>query len=351
MFGLTRDFIQQDGISMQLGTAEGLSAAQLNMVQARMLANTVIPHHLRLVLREIDLQITLEYAVSRRKMLSHLLKSERLSMGELFSLLLQVVRGMEEGRLYMLRAEQYALHEDYIFIEGPLSSGRVFLTYIPLQSAEQPSLSTGDAVKSLVMVLMASVTELSGNGLQRLLQYCGSMEFTPAGLKSLLAELLAEDSPEGSPEGRLLDSTEVVAPPIPYTVPRQSWARPQEAAAAGNPNKEQIWASSFPKLKLTDETDLPESQAADEGEDDARPSSYRTYVALGAVLIDALLWKFLYLDSPATLWLAVCLGATAILACLCWMVWSGRILSGTIQDEDEIRGALKRKPQRRRSVL
>lgn len=67
MFGLERDFVQQDGITMLLGKPEGLAAGELNMVQARMLMNTGIPHHLRLLLREIDLQVTLEYTVSRRK--------------------------------------------------------------------------------------------------------------------------------------------------------------------------------------------------------------------------------------------------------------------------------------------
>ncbi|MEK5448177.1 DUF6382 domain-containing protein [Paenibacillus sp. FSL R7-0331] len=357
MFGLTRDFIQQDGISMQLGSAKGLTAAELNMVQARMLMNTVIPHHLRLLLKEIDLKITLEYAVSRRKMLSHLLKSERLSMGELFGLLLQIARGMEEGRLYMLRAEQYALHADYIFIEGPLGSGKVFLTYIPLQPAE-PLVSTGEAVKSLVMVLMASVTELSGSGLQRLLQYCGSMEFSPAGLKSLLAELLADDGlvdrlsagteaassnmPAGTghavsgelPVRRMQEQQSGVPQAVmpgeasaPSALRRHSLTRPQEQAAGSSQGKEQAWGGPLPRLRLTDESELSEYEDVDEA-DNVILSPYRTYAALGAVLADALLWKFLYLDKPSTLWLSVCLAATAILAFICWMVWSGRIMTG-----------------------
>lgn len=178
MFGLERDFVQQDGITMLLGKPEGLAAGELNMVQARMLMNTGIPHHLRLLLREIDLQVTLEYTVSRRKMLGALLKSERLSMLEFFGLLLQIAAGMEEGRLYMLRAEQYALHEDYIFIEGPLNSGKVFLTYLPLQHTES-AVSPGKSLRSLIMVFMAAIHELSGDGMQRLLQYCGEEAFQP----------------------------------------------------------------------------------------------------------------------------------------------------------------------------
>ncbi|MDF9842018.1 MULTISPECIES: DUF6382 domain-containing protein [unclassified Paenibacillus] len=367
MFGLNRDFIQQDGISMQLGTAEGLSLAELNMVQAKMLMNTAIPHHLRLLLREIDLKVTLEYAVSRRKMLSHLLKSEKMSMAELFGLLLQIARGMEEGRQYMLRAEQYALHKDYIFIEGPLGSGKVFLTYIPLQPTGAP-ISSGEAVKSLIMVLVASVTELSGSGVQRLLQYCGSGDFSPSGLKGLLAELLAEDHSAG----KLAGSTEAVSLKVPpdggtavsgempvrlregpqayvpagFTAApaatgisvkqRQLSARSEETASDSNHAKELRWGNGLPKLRLSEEVGADDLE--DSGEPAvAVPSSYRTYTVLGAVLADALLWKFLYLDRPMTMWLAVCIAATVIFAAVSWMVWSGRIMAVLDPVSDESR--------------
>lgn len=69
LFGLTRDFMQQDGIYMILGEPEGIPEEKLNLIQARMLMNTDIPHHLRLLLREIDMKVTMEYAVLRKKCL------------------------------------------------------------------------------------------------------------------------------------------------------------------------------------------------------------------------------------------------------------------------------------------
>jgi hypothetical protein len=332
LYGLERDFVQQAGITMLLGKPEGLTAGEINMVQARMLMNTGIPHHLRLLLREIDLQVTLEYTVSRRKMLGTLLKSERLSMMEFFGLLLQIAAGMEEGRLYMLRAEQYALHEDYIFIEGPLSSGRLFLTYLPLQYTE-PAVSPGESLKSLIMVFMAAIHELSGDGMQRLLQYCGEDAFSPAGLKELLAELLTggdvhkvhPEEPKSAFQGRAAfawdQGDKDAMPPVNGQVPDQL-----------------PWISGMPRLKRKEEVtgeqllpDVPERtlQAVDGA------SSYRTYIVLAAVLCDALLWKFLYLNNPLTLWLAVCAAATLGLAVVCWMVWSGRIAWGE-PEEDEL---------------
>ncbi|WP_249897112.1 DUF6382 domain-containing protein [Paenibacillus sp. PK3_47] len=348
VFGLSRDFIQQDGISMLLGKPDGLPAEELNMVQARMLMNSGIPYHVRLLLREIDLDVTLEYAVSRRRMLSHLLKSERLTMNDFFGLLLQIVQGMEEGRLYMLRPERYALHEDYIFVEGPLSSCKVYLTYIPLDSVPSES-AAGANMRFLIMVLMASVTELSGNGIQRLLQYCGKEDFTPGGLKELLSELLTGGDgirrSMGSGDSRMAAPLIQAAPPgtgttvqdqdSPRLVPGPQ-APPREPLHREILQNEIPWTRSYPKLRLRDEEAQKEqSSTADADEADSPSSAYRTYVMLGGVLADALLWKFLYLDRPTTLWLAVCAAVTLILAVLCLLIWTGKITTGRDGEEEE----------------
>lgn len=355
LYGLTRDFMQQDGIYMMLGEPEGMPVGKLNMVQARMLMNTEIPHHLRLLLREIDLKVTMEYAVLRKKMLSHLLKSEKLSMTSFFGLLLQIAQGMEDGRLYMLRADQYALHEDYIFIEGSLQSGKVYLTYIPVQGNELAS-RLGDSLKSLIMVLMASITELTGSGVQRVLQYCGEEEFTPVGLKSLLSELLTEGD---SSRGQFSSNEEMAS-----TSPKMAEARveeperriqervrelfvnevaaPQKKMSERNEEKglhtqqnTAPWLSSYssPNLRMKEEERSLRS-TDDNKLTNSQPSSSRTYVILGCLLGDALLWKFLYLNNPKPLWLAVCGLATIALATLSWMVWSERIRFGSDEEKE-----------------
>ncbi|WNS41030.1 DUF6382 domain-containing protein [Paenibacillus sp. MMS20-IR301] len=363
MFGLERDFVQQDGITMLLGKPGGLAAEELNMVQARMLINTGIPHHLRLLLREIDLQVTLEYAVSRRKMLGALLKSERLSMKNFFGLMLQIAAGMEEGRLYMLRTEQYALHEDYIFIEGPLSSGKVFLTYLPLQNTE-PAVRPGESLKSLIMVFMAAIHELSGDGMRRLLQYCGEEAFSPGGLKELLAELLTgaenhrpyTEAPEHTPlkryagaavppaEGKvqeplppLIHIPETTAAGMPGRLPFVWDSRVKEPEAAAEAPEQMAWLSGTPLLKRKEAAAAGQPAGVPPGSTQQhtdQPSPYRTYIILGAVLCDALLWKFLYLNNPQTLWLAVSAAATLGLGLLCWMIWSGRLSSGESEEEE-----------------
>lgn len=332
LFGLTRDFMQQDGIYMMLSEPEGLPVSKLNMVQARMLMNTDIPHHLRLLLREIDMKITLEYAVSRKKMLSHLLKSEKLSLTSFFGLLLQIARGIEDGRLYMLRVEQYALHEDYIFIEGSLQSGKVYLTYVPVQGND-PIYRPGDSFRSLIMGLMASITELTGGGVQRLLRYCGEEEFTPAGLKDLLSALLTEGEFSKKPLSAGEDSQRIM-PLLEIEAPDKEWSRNVKARERPandilpNPTQE---TNTYPSLRMKQEV-RPTSTSEDVKSANTQSSSARTYVILGCLLGDALIWKFLYLSSPKAIWLAVCGGVTLILIVLSWMVWNEKFKRGRTED-------------------
>jgi hypothetical protein len=347
--------MQQDGVYMMLGEPEGMPTSRLNMVQARMLMNTDIPHHLRLLLREIDLKVTMEYAVLRKKMLSHLLKSEKLSMTSFFGLLLQIAQGMEDGRLYMLRADQYALHEDYIFIEGSLQNGKVYLTYLPILGNESGS-RLGESLRALMMVMMASITELAGSGVQRLLQYCSEEEFTPAGLKVLLSELLTE----GNSSRKQCISNEELAPDSPKMTDAnliESERSMQERARElyvnevavpqikiNERNDEKVlnaqqnsapWSSGYssPSLKMKEKERLVRS-TNDDKLPNSQSSSAITYLILGCILGDALLWKFLYLNSPKPLWLAVCGIATIVLGILSWRVWSGRKGLGNNEEKD-----------------
>ncbi|WP_025689031.1 DUF6382 domain-containing protein [Paenibacillus zanthoxyli] len=316
MFGLTRDFVQQDGIRMVLGGREGMPISRLNTVQSRMLSSLSIPHHLRLFLKEVDLSVTLEYSVSGKKLLSHLLKGARLSLAELYGLLLQIAEGMEAGRLHMLRPEQYALHEDYIFIEGALQSGKVYLTYVPLETIE-PAQSLGESLKGLIMTVMPSVTELNGDGVQRLLHYCGEDECTALGWKELLSALLTEDDGErnsivnAETEAAVSTSTEAVKLPVAE------------------------WRGGEQTRRWKDEDDAEPDLALDTASPPSGGnSSKKTYILLGCILLDALLWKYVYLDHPGRLPLMLCGLATVVFIAISALAWIGKIGGGKSEEEE-----------------
>lgn len=338
LFGLTCDFIQRDGICMKLDEPGGLSADKLNRVQLQMMVSSMIPNHLRLYLKELDLKISLEYALSGKKMLSHLLKSEKLDMNAFFGLLLQIAQGMEEGRLYMLEPGMYALHEDYIFIEGTLQNGKLYLTYVPLKSPTAAA-KPGERLRALIMVLMAAVTELRGDGVQRLLHYCGEEGFTSAGLKALLAELLTGNDSVKS----VLRNDEIPAQGK-TTVERFIHEKAREQATSSRvsvelpqEDKKEIagWMNTYSSLRSKENSNEVSSFSIDDSVQDNEPSSLRVYIAMGCLLVDALLWKLIYINHPSFIVLIVCTAATVVLSVLTGLVWFGFIKLRR-SEEDEV---------------
>ncbi|MBY9080954.1 FHA domain-containing protein [Paenibacillus sp. HN-1] len=357
MFGLTRDFTRHEGTRMVLGVQEEIPASRILPVPSRMLTTLDISHHLRLFIKEIDMYVTLEYHVSGKKLLSHLLKGTRLTLCGLYGLLLQIMQGVEEGRLHMLSPERYALHEDYIFVEGSLPRGKVFLTYVPLQM-EEPGRSLGDSLKGLVLVLMPHITELSGDGLQRLLHYCGEEDFSVNGCKELLSALFMESEEkgkggqhadyasalqlkaEGASVERLFREQEPVNRVRLSSRDQADAQGAPEAAVANKPASGRSlppveeWLKSWGPVGTVGKAGRNVNEATEETKEEAdeekavgdanKESPVRTYVMLGSVLLDALLWKFLYLDQPRGSGLLVCGAVSILLIAVCGLTWLGK---------------------------
>lgn len=387
MFGLTRDFVQREGTRMVLQAPEGLPSSKLNKIQVRMLMEARIPHHLPFYLSELDLEAKLEYAVSGKKMLSLLLKTEKLDMPGLYTILFQAAQAVEDGRQHMLRPEQYSLQSDYIFVEGALSTGTVFLTYLPLLEPDflQPP---GEAFKNLITQLMASASELDGGGIQRLLQYCADEDFRAAGLSRLAAELLNEtgtpfriDFADNAAKNadrrnqsvhittgmsRDLDwETGSSAPSLgsgrqgggQQRVSGQESAQqanradklymaagPGEQAAEWRENTqgaEQTPAAEWSRLfsGLPGKLDLQASKKEQvtkrqaDGSDNKTQSASanRTYLLLGSGLGAAVLWKFVYLSEPNGIRLGLSVGGTLLLG---WLNWYFRRRFAREEDAD-----------------
>ncbi|WP_146116512.1 DUF6382 domain-containing protein [Paenibacillus sp. AR247] len=196
MESLTRDFIQHDGTFMVIGPAEGYRPDELNNIELSMISASRIARFLPLRLKEMDLRVTLQYDITGKKMLSHMLRGERLSMPDYYGLLCQVAGTLEESKSYMLQPDKYVLDEDYIFVDGSLHSGTLYFTYVPLEEPFQDK-PLRIRLKELVTRLMATVQELKGNGVQRLLQFTGGEDFSVSGLKKLLLELLTAEEDDG----------------------------------------------------------------------------------------------------------------------------------------------------------
>lgn len=198
MKGLSRDFIHNDRVLMIVEKMGGVASSDLSQVQVNMIMHNDIPGHLRMQIRDIDGTITFSYDITGRKMLSHVVKSERLTLSAFYHLLLQLTHTLIDSRLYMLDEHQFLLHEDYMFMEGELEEGKIKICYVPFQ-AQSDQEKVSEQLYQLIVRLMPYVTELKGNGLQGVLQLCAGDHFRLSALNELLLELLTEHSLGGTP--------------------------------------------------------------------------------------------------------------------------------------------------------
>lgn len=347
---------------MVLGREEGMTSSELNPVQLGMIRSARIPHMLRLHVRELDNKVTLEYDISGKKMLSQALKSDRLTLTEYYGLLLQIATAMNEARHYMLQPEQYMLHEDYLFLEGDLHLGTLYLCYVPLENVRGSGTGVQLALKDLMTRLLTNVTELKGGGVQALISYCGGEAFHLAGLKRLIIELL---SCEDDTAGQTM-RTEKSGMLSKYTSVHHETGGREQAVRSSKLEAESFQAIRQSKMETdrrslirnvgdkrnakpaTGEKDqrqereesgerrsrfsafaLSSSSAPDEEEileeEEQSSSPMRTYIVLACLLAAAATWRLLYLNHPSTLMLVLSGGITLLLAAVAYLGWQGKL--------------------------
>lgn len=364
MLGLKADFMQNGGTIMVLDRAEGIQSSELNHVQLGMIRSSRIPHFLKLHMKEVDYKVTLEYDITGKKMLSQALKSERMTLTEYFGLLLQIVTALEDSKLYMLQPENYILHEDYLFIEGSLDLGTLYLTYVPVAATEASGTRLPVMLKELMTRLLASVTELKGGGIQALMSFCSEQSFNLPGLKKLVVELLAgegEDhravtqanaavpsglnqrSPYTDSQSRNMGSK----PAFAFTEPaRGRTAVPQTESDVhmdkqslirglaertnemfGKRGKSEEMNSQVDRSPLSSNPAwLPDTDDTDsEASDNSKASPVRTYILLGCLLAASGAWRLLYMNQPTALMLGLSVGITILLAAVTWLGWTGKL--------------------------
>ncbi|GAA0133394.1 hypothetical protein YSY43_02340 [Paenibacillus sp. YSY-4.3] len=305
MKGIVTDFVRNDGTYMVINAGEGLHAEQLNGVQRNMLNSVVIPHLLRLDVREIDFNVTLHYEITGKRMLSQCLKSDWLTMTEFYSFLLQIVKILDNSKEYMLSSGNYLLDEDHIFVEDPLPSGTVYLAYLPLLHMS-PDHSVAQSMLNLVNRLMTRVKDMEGSGIQKIIGLCGGELFSVAGLKDLLTSLLLEEDSNG-------EQGELYVPPTAREPGLNS--RPIQSRINILSNSASIHAGTLTEA----EEDLQEEETG------SRTEIKPAYIWLGAALLVALIWKLAYLDRPSGGGLYISTGSSLVVTIIALLITSGKL--------------------------
>lgn len=382
------DFIQSDTTYMVLRSTRRTDDDRLNRVQVRMLATSKVPHVLDLHVREVDAEAELHYNIGGKKMLSSSLKTERVTLVEYYALLLQIATALEYGMTYMLSPSGFALQEDYMFMDGPLSAGTVYLTYLPLKEAAEPA-PVRERIGRLAARWMAVVEDLRGNGVQRVLQMCEQPAFSLQAFKELLVGLLADSgrhaaenagnasaaaesvrrnrgelnpfyADRSSENGHMSDSDRRFEhdPELRERPFVSALREPEDRRAdSRNPEYEEEEESGgllkgfgrnqkkadkpakaegkARKKQSREEVSLLVAANSEDGEEEEAPANKngRLVVPLLSLLGLVVLWRFLYMDHPSKISLLICAVATPMLIAVAYLGWTGKLQFGKSKTE------------------
>ncbi|MGW9526786.1 DUF6382 domain-containing protein [Paenibacillus terrae] len=337
---------------MILNKEGGLKTDDLNSVQTGMMTGNRIPGLLELRIKEVDFQVELHYDISGQRMLSQVWKGGGVSTPDFYRILFAVVDALHRSPQYMLDMRQFIFHEDYIFISGSGSRENVSLTYVPLQGVLDES-QAGSQFKQLVIRLMTRVVRFQGDHMQRIFELCDRNEFDPRALKELLLQgmtvgadsvsVQGEDGEGRSRDTRVrmgvqgerdgLHSTDAYGKSFPYadqSLSGHSSTRGHSGRGGMYGHEDQDTLQEIQELKrinrLKPSVKPQENDEADVEIEETEPAlqKYKTYIALGCLLASAIVWRYIYLDHPDTVPLAISVVLTLVLVAVAYMSWTGK---------------------------
>ncbi|MDK8182926.1 DUF6382 domain-containing protein [Paenibacillus sp. UMB4589-SE434] len=196
-YGYHGDFVNEVTLCMKLLRDPPVKSDELDVHPIRMMRQCPVPHLLELDVREIDYNVQLIYDISGKKMLQQQLRSESIAELQYYELLLQLLGIVEECRTYLLHPNQLLLHEQFVFIEGGLSHGRLYVPYVPLQQAihEHAALH---GIQHLAVQLSGNVHSWSGDRFQRVIRMLNDGSYSLSQVRHFLQCILSPTTQEST---------------------------------------------------------------------------------------------------------------------------------------------------------
>ncbi|TXK85412.1 DUF6382 domain-containing protein [Paenibacillus sp. N3.4] len=307
VFGLRYDFIYRYGHYMELTKSEGLTMNDLSALQLRMLEANQVHHLLPLEIKEVDFRVSLLYNLSAKRMLSHVLKVEGLTILQFTKLLYAIVCTVDEGKNYMLYETGYVLKDNFIFLGHDWSD--VYLTYVPLDCCQNEN-SVLVSLEALVNYLALKVKEDDRNRasswLQSLFQSQSLLDYKGALLAQLNdRELIKEQSLEIVSQLNKQEVEPTIPKEVQSTLPKAVW---------GNKIKNNSFQVTESVEAVTDPPDI--SDCIDENQFRSLtfvPIKQRSInIALAVTfLLSAFVWQN-YFTYPSTATLRITCGLTLL---------------------------------------
>ncbi|MFM9276823.1 DUF6382 domain-containing protein [Paenibacillus jiagnxiensis] len=345
MFGLQRDFTLNGGLFMIIKQEPDLGSADLHPVQSGMVTSNRIPGLLGVMIKEVDYRIELQYDIGGRRMLSQIWKNGNISMSRFYDIIYQIADTLHNCRQYMLDMNRFILHEDYMFISESERSGSVSLTYVPVRKSLYEG-TVGAQMKQLIIRLISCISELKGDGVQRILQVCDGELFDPGKLKEVLlqyihpeAEAWTKGNVHGSPDaaepgGYSNPGLKQHAPRLKQdndSIPEPDLNRPPAMDSIRLPrDQSNFTAATLAAARGLEKEGVNEDEAEEGDEPESALYKYRLHVALGCLLGAAVMWRYVYLEAPGTIRLLICAIITAGLATVALFAWQGWSLQGML---------------------
>lgn len=339
------DFSMSRGHEMIIERIPAIHREELDEIELQMLqSNNRIPHILPMEWSDMDGAVSFRYTLSGRKMLSHRLQMQRLSMEQFYALLLAVVEVLTECKHYMLRPEGCMLDDHRIFVDEELTD--IGMAYMPLRRKAVSNESTeattanlsaaGGELLSLIVRWTTYVQQINGAGLQRLLHHFYNQQWPLGELRSTLLDLIGDNAKletlgnESSPAA-LSSSSSSVAAAAAHS--EKVWRQNIRLSLEADSHQERLLSPETPVYSLREKS---ESFADEAGEEwIAAPSSRKGqwYISLAALLAVAIVWRFLYMPSPSRNSLFICFGLTMMGAAAVAAVWLKRNRSFMQRDD------------------
>ncbi|SEN85669.1 DUF6382 domain-containing protein [Paenibacillus sp. OV219] len=285
------DFAMKRGNELIVDLQSGITRERLDQLEIQMLQSQRIPMLLPVQWIDMDGQITFRYLFTGKRIMLHRLQTQQLSMQEFYTVLLAIVETLDDCRHYMLRADNFLLHEQYIFIGD--SWENISLVYVPLRG-ERMVTSAGEAVLAMAVRFVSVIDQPDGAGLQRVFQYLRDEYVSWTSLRQTLLSLLG-DGYRAERTGELeAIEFEPVRVQEHQTVKEEERLEPLRFGTVNHARTSRAHLPEEFEHELPMADQLPESERAE-------ASVTRTKWIIGAifVLVNGLIWRYLYMASPS----------------------------------------------------
>ncbi|AZN43001.1 DUF6382 domain-containing protein [Paenibacillus albus] len=300
------DFAMSRGNELIVDLESGITRERLDQLEIQMLQSQRIPMLLPVEWMDLDGQVTFRYLFTGKRMMLHRLQTQQLSMQEFYTVLLAIVETLDDCRHYMLRADNFLLHEQYIFIGD--SWDNISLVYVPLRG-ERMVTSAGEAVLAMAVRFVSVIDQPDGAGLQRVFQHLRHEYVSWTSLRQTLLSLLGDGYQAQRQEGM---EAIVFEPDHALGHPAVAEAERRELLKVRTINQTKVSETRLPEEL---EHKPPSAEQLQESESEqAVESATRTKWIIGAVfvLVNGLIWRYLYMVEPSRTSLLMSSGLTAL---------------------------------------